>query len=185
MTRNVKDAVLTLNDYAMERLTSRLEGLSDEELHWSPAPGSWDIRQTGSGRWEIDGDGGGPPWSGGGPPPLTTIAWRVGHLALSYIGFGGQLFRDVDLPVSDTDFPGAAAELVPWLETTYRTAWRDPLAARDEAAWWQPIGRRFGPYADDSVTDLALHIVDEVVHHGAEAALMRDLFARRHELSAG
>ena len=185
MTRNVKDAVLTLNDYVIDRLTRRLEGMPDEELHWSPAAESWDIRRSASGRWVIDGDGGGPPWSGSGPPPLTTIAWRVGHLALSFIGFGGQLFRDFDPAVSDVDFPGSAGEVVPWLETTYRTTWRDPLALRGEAAWWEPIGSRFGPYANDSVTDLALHVIDEVVHHGAEAALIRDLFARRSELSPG
>jgi hypothetical protein len=68
---------------------------------------------------------------------------------------------------------------VPWLLESYRTAWRDPLAARDEPGWWRPIGPRFGAYAGDSVADLALHVVDEVVHHGAEAALMRDLFVHR------
>jgi hypothetical protein len=27
--------------------------------------------------------------------------------------------------------------------------------------------------------DLALHVLDEVIHHGAEVALLRDLFAHR------
>ena len=132
MTRNVKDAVLALNDFAIDRLTGRLEGLTDRELHWSPVAECWDVRQSEQGRWVIDGDGGGPPWSGTGPPPMTTIAWRVGHLALSLLGFGGQLFEDYDLAVADVDFPAAASEVVPWLEDAYRRCWRDPLSARAE-----------------------------------------------------
>jgi hypothetical protein len=30
--------------------------------------------------------------------------------------------------------------------------------------------------------DLALHVLDEVVHHGAEAGLLRDLYAHRGSL---
>jgi hypothetical protein len=38
-------------------------------------------------------------------------------------------------------------------------------------------GRSFGPYADDSTFALALHAQQEVAHHGAEIALLRDLYA--------
>jgi hypothetical protein len=176
--RNIADAVLALNDHALDRLVARLSGLTDEELHWAPTPDAWDVRES-NGQWVIDGDGGGPPWRSDGPAPLTTICWRVGHLGLSFLSFGGQLFGDFDVAVADVDFPGAADGVVPWVERCYHSAWREPVSALDEQGWWRPIGSRFGPYADDSVADLALHIVDEVVHHAAEAALMRDLYAHR------
>jgi hypothetical protein len=31
--------------------------------------------------------------------------------------------------------------------------------------------------------DLVLHVLDEVVHHGAEVGLLRDLYLRRDRLS--
>jgi hypothetical protein len=36
---------------------------------------------------------------------------------------------------------------------------------------------RLGPYAESNTVDLALHVLDEVVHHGAEIGLLRDLYA--------
>jgi hypothetical protein len=32
----------------------------------------------------------------------------------------------------------------------------------------------------DSRADLVLHVADQVIHHGAEIALLRDLFAATH-----
>jgi hypothetical protein len=31
--------------------------------------------------------------------------------------------------------------------------------------------------------DLALHVLDEVVHHAAEVGLLRDLYVRRRQLT--
>ena len=42
-----------------------------------------------------------------------------------------------------------------------------------------------GPYAESSTVDLALHVLDEVVHHGAEVGLLRDLYAHRGSLGGG
>ena len=39
-----------------------------------------------------------------------------------------------------------------------------------------------GPYAESSKADLALHVLDEVIHHGAEVGLLRDLYAKRSSL---
>jgi hypothetical protein len=39
-----------------------------------------------------------------------------------------------------------------------------------------PIGPMGGPYADASLGTLVLHIADELIHHGAEVALLRDLY---------
>jgi hypothetical protein len=39
-----------------------------------------------------------------------------------------------------------------------------------------------GPYAESNTVDLALHVLDEVVHHGAEVGLLRDLYSHRSTL---
>jgi hypothetical protein len=41
----------------------------------------------------------------------------------------------------------------------------------------KPIGPAEGPWADKPMLDLVLHINREVIHHGAEIALLRDLYA--------
>ena len=43
----------------------------------------------------------------------------------------------------------------------------------------RPCGPAEGPFADYPMAALALHINREVLHHGAEIALLRDLSARR------
>ena len=43
-------------------------------------------------------------------------------------------------------------------------------------------GPALGPYATDTWTALAVHVMDELAHHGAEIALLRDLYPR---LAAG
>jgi hypothetical protein len=39
------------------------------------------------------------------------------------------------------------------------------------------LGATFGPFAKSNWGDLLLHVADELIHHGAEVALLRDLFA--------
>ena len=48
-----------------------------------------------------------------------------------------------------------------------------------DATWLAPIGPTFGPFAEANGLDLALHVLDEVVHHAAEVGLLRDLYAAR------
>lgn len=39
-----------------------------------------------------------------------------------------------------------------------------------------------GLYAESDTVDLVLHALDEVIHHGAEVGLLRDLYANRSSL---
>src|SRR5690625_2837114 len=71
------------------QLRERLDGLSDEEYFWEPAPGAWNVRVRGTGT--------APVQAGAGemtidfaipepdPPPLTTIAWRLGHVIVGVL----------------------------------------------------------------------------------------------------
>jgi len=66
-------------DYVIEQLFSRLDGLSDEELLWEPAPGSWTVRRADDGPTQpTSGDG----WwaAAADPEPPRTLAWSMSHL---------------------------------------------------------------------------------------------------------
>jgi hypothetical protein len=164
-------------DYAWDRFTGRLAGLDDAEYLWKPVAGCWSIRPDPAGRWRIDGGGGNEPAPV--PPPITTIAWRVGHIAgMALGGFASRMFGDGTLTVDDLVFPGTAAEVPAFCNSHYR-AWRDGMAIVDEARWWQPLGPTWGPYRDSTTVDGTLHVLDELIHHGAEVGLLRDLYAHQ------
>jgi len=56
--------------------------------------------------------------------------------------------------------------------------WRGGLAALDDHGMAQPLGPMGGPYADDSMAALALHVSRETMHHGGEIGVLRDLYRR-------
>ena len=59
------------------------------------------------------------------------------------------------------------------------------MAGLSPDGWAAPLGPSWGPYAESSTVDLALHVLDEVVHHGAEVGLLRDLYSHRGSLGGG
>lgn len=168
-------SILATFDFVWERLSSRVAGLDDDEYFWEPVPGCWSLRLDGDGRWRLDGDGGGGPAPD--PVPVTTIAWRLGHLgALALGGFAEQRFGDSTTDSLEMDFPAEAAGVPQFLDGHYRP-WREGLAGLPLAGWQLPLGPSWGPFAESNTVDLALHVLDEVVHHGAEVGLLRDLWS--------
>ena len=116
--------------------------------------------------------------------PVTTIAWRIGHLGGMALGGFATTRFDARLTEDAKEFPGTADGVKAFLEANYG-AWRDALGGLDEAGWNAPLGPSWGEYADDNTFDLALHILDEVVHHSAEVGVMRDLYSQRASLQIG
>jgi len=173
-------SLIDISDYVMARLGERLDGLTDDEFFWEPVPGCWSIRLRSDGKWRLDGEGGDPP-----PPepvPLTTIAWRIGHLgALCLGGFAERTFGGDEASPDAIPLPESAAGVPTFLGENYGR-WRAGLASWEVGEWEAPLGPKFGPYAEDNGYDLALHVLDEVIHHGAEVGLLRDLYLRRAEL---
>lgn len=194
--------LLAQYDWATERLLARLAGpdmdsgdgerirvvpLSDEEYLWEPVPRAWSLRRhadgpgpgatvlVGAGEWGRD--GGRPhPW----PPPVTTIAWRMAHLTEMLTlraewTVGEHLRHDADLVYSG-DAAGATGALADGVG-----AWRYALTTADDAALDQ-VGRSTYPDggdAEDVFLDLVWWVNQEVLHHGAEIALLRDLYGAR------
>ncbi len=165
------------------QLRPRLDGLTDDEYRWEPVAGCWNVRPRGTGT--------APMAIGGGdftidfalpepdPPPVTTIAWRIGHLVVGVLGqraashFGGPPFD-----YATHDYPGDAATALAQLDATY-AAWTAGVRGLGADDLRRAVGPAEGPYAERSMAELVLHINREVLHHGAEIALLRDLYRWR------
>jgi hypothetical protein len=165
-------------------LRPRLDGLTDEEYFWEPAPGAWNVRrrgtstapvQAGSGELTIDFAFPEPD-----PPPVTTIAWRLAHVIVGVFGarvashFGGP---PTDYPSDYQSFAyaGTAAEALAQLDKGH-DAWAAGVRGLDADALARPVGPAEGPFAERSMAELVLHINREAIHHGAEILLLRDLY---------
>ncbi|MFJ8667536.1 DinB family protein [Streptomyces sp. NPDC093600] len=190
-------------DFARERLTRRMAGpfvdsgngtdvevvpLTDEEYLWEPVPGCWSVRRraegpgpratalTGAGEWGRDT----APAPHPVPPPFTTIAWRLSHLSelltlrADHTVGGHRLTRD------DYESHGDAAAAIAAFEAGAR-AWREALLAADDTAL-DTVGHSTYPHGsdpEDAFVDIVWWVNQELLHHGAEIALIRDLHRAR------
>jgi DinB family protein len=148
----------------------RLEGLTDEEILWEPAPGSLSVRPDGRGGYALDPVV--PP-----DPPLGNIAWRMTHLAFSLAchpvaaaAFG------LDWPAPELAVPaGTAAEALARLDAAY-THWHEALAALSDADLGRKLGPAAGQYSENTVLEIVLHVYAEALQRGADLCLLRDLY---------
>lgn len=154
------------------QLRPRLSGLTDAEYLWEPVEGCWSIRARPDGTYA-------PDWAfpAPEPPPLTTIAWRLAHIGQTLAQRADFHFGDGTLTDDRIPWPGpTAAEGLAWVDGAY-AAWTAGLAAADDSMLARrsdgPPGTLDGrfPFAD-----VILHVNREVIHHGAEVALLRDLY---------
>ncbi|HEY7271988.1 MAG TPA: DinB family protein [Actinoplanes sp.] len=174
-------AVDQLGFYWDTHLWPRLQGLTDEEYFWEPVPGAWSLRTDADGVFVQDGARVRPPV----PPPVTTIAWRIVHVAVGvFYTRASTFFGDGSVPADADMFdprheparlPGSAAEALTLLESSYRW-WRDGLLSLDESALLAPLGPRGAYFAEDSMAALVIHLNRETMHHGGEIGVLRDLY---------
>ncbi|SDT19825.1 DinB superfamily protein [Actinopolymorpha singaporensis] len=171
----MKAHLLDLSDFAWQRLHHRLGELTDKEYLWEPVAGAWTVRPTGDGGHAADGSATPPE-----PAPFTTLAWRIAHLT-EVLG-AERTATWLGLPVGPDEEPdppqGTAAAGVASLERAH-AIWRRRLAAVTDEALARPMGELAGPYAESDGAAFALHILDELIHHGAEIGVVRDLY--RHQ----
>src|SRR5690554_3436573 len=179
------DLLDQLDFYWSAHLRPRLEGLEDAEFWWEPASGAWSLRSDDDGVLRLEQLSPEPP-----TPPLTTIAWRIVHVARDVMGARARaLFGPTSAP-DDADMfdprhwpdplPSDASDALALLDAGYQ-AWRAGVARLSDAELRAPIGPRGGPFADDSMSRLVLHINREVMAHGAEICLLRDLYRARRD----
>jgi len=168
--------------YAVDRLATRLDGLTEEEYLWEPAPGCWTVRNV-DGEWRADVAEDGTSFAPD-PQPITTIAWRLWHLGASperpwpplAESFVVDYFDEIPAPARRP--VATASEAVAQVVGDWRR-FADAVSGWDDADFFEPMGPIAHRFADASPFGLVLHLVDELIHHGAEVALLRDLYASR------
>ncbi len=168
-------------DGLYDRFRSRVEGLTDDEYLWEPAPGCWSLEPLGDGRYRAH-----PQFPDLDPAPLTTIAWRMCHIGDFLRGERNWtwLGRDPVFRDEAIEHPVTATGGIAYVEES-REAWARLVRSLTEDEMWAPIGPTAGPYASSSRLGFGIHIVDEFIHHAAEVALMRDLYRVRENLGRG
>lgn len=158
--------------------------MTDDEYLWEPVRNCWSIRPraagpgpgatmlAGSGEWGRD--AGRPhPW----PPPITTIAWRLAHLSEMLTLRADYTVGSRSLTDEDYVFHGDLTGGLRAFAAGTRS-WREALVSADDAAL-DEVGHSSYPYGSDPeepFLDIVWWVNQEVLHHGAEIALLRDLY---------
>lgn len=156
------------------QLRVRFDGLTDDEYFWEPVPDSWSVRETSSGIFEAD-----FTWPQPEPAPVTTIAWRMAHVAFGVLGFRANWhFGDRSLTWATAKVPGTAAAALAALDRAYAQWKSGVLEAPEDFFASSSQGPPGTLDADFPFEQVVLHINREVIHHGAEIALLRDLYLR-------
>jgi hypothetical protein len=164
------------------QLRSRLAGLTDAEYFWQPVPGCWTLSRRGEssapvsvGAGEFTLDYAMPPPE---PEPVTTIAWRLAHIIVGL--FASRVSTHFGGPPADWatwDYAPTAEQALKQLDEGY-AAWIAGVRSlgSDGLAWQVGPEEGDGSYAECPMAELVLHINRELLHHGAEIALLRDLY---------
>lgn len=167
-TTSLSQVILDSMDDKVADLLARLDGLTNDEYRWEPAAGMWSVRGTGDDA-AVDFD----PDRDIDPAPMTTIAWRLWHLAHDCFVEYGKRFDAIPDEGLDASWTLDAADAVERLHRSWQEL-RTKLAGFDD--WFTELGDAFGPWHRHCVADFAMHASNELVHHGAEIATMRDLY---------
>ncbi len=150
------------------QLRPRLDGLTDGEYFWEPVPGCWTVHPDGGIDFAYP-----PPQ----PEPFTTIAWRLAHVIVGVFAMRNHSHFSGPPAAYDTwPYATDAATALSQLDDTYRT-WIDGVRGLGEEDLSRPLGPAEGPWAEHPMVELVLHINREAIHHGAEVACIRDLYA--------
>ena len=193
MGRTVSGMALDWNAQLLEQLTWHwdhhvrrlLDGLTDEEYFWEPVEGCWSIRPRAEAR--------APVAVGVGamvaefempeptPGPVTTIAWRLGHVIVGIFGMrNASHFGGPAIDYTTAEWAPDAATALAQLDDGYQR-WVDGVRSLGEEGLARPVGPSEGPFAEYPYAALVLHINREAIHHLAEVLLLRDLYRNRGE----
>lgn len=168
-----------MDSHWRDRLRPRLHGLTDDEYFWEPVPGCWSLRRReessapspiGTGEFVMDYSH--PPHD---HEPVTTIAWRLAHLIQVLGSPAAPHFQ----PTSDSpsvEFSGTAETALRQLDEGYE-AWMADVRTLGVPGLTRAQGALSPPqFAEAPIARLVMYSHVEVIHHGAEICLLRDLY---------
>ncbi len=165
----------------------RLAGMTDDEYLWEPVRPCWSLRNRNSAAGRSYGPGDYQlEHSDGDEAVFTTIGWRLAHLTSGFAARWEWTFGSRAIPPDDVvDFAATADGGLDQLWSWYQR-WHDGIVAMDEADFVR-VGYSQMPTGLDPDVPFASIVwwqAREMVHHLAEAALLRDLYAARSERTA-
>lgn len=158
-------------DETFQRLRSRLDGLTDEEFSWEPAPGCWTVHRGPGGRWTYDYELPDPE-----PSPFTTIGWRLNHVALCKVMYHEHAFGSGELSWDTIETPGTVTTTIAELERG-QSLLVDDLAALEDADLDGQVRTNWGGVWP--AWRIFWTMIDHDAHHGGEIGVLRDLFRSR------
>ncbi len=161
------------------QLRPRLNGLTDDEYFWQPVPVCWTISRRGTSSAPMSLGDGDFTWDYGDPhegEPVTTIAWRLAHLTVGLAETNGTHFGGPPARVATFAYAGNAKEALGQLDDAF-DQWVEGVRGLGEAGLARPQGATAPPeFADAPMARLILYTSVEIIHHGAEVCLLRDLY---------
>lgn len=163
------------------QLRPRLNGLTDDEYFWQPVPGCWTVSPRGRSEAPMSLGRGDFTWDYGEPgpdEPMTTIAWRLAHVTVGLAETNGARFGGPPADPADFAYAGTAEQALTQLDRAL-AHWLAGVKGLGEEGLAAPQGA-IAPadFADAPVVRSILYTSVEIIHHGAEVCLMRDLYAR-------
>jgi len=156
-----------------DRLAQRCEDMGDHELLWEPVPGAWTLHPhaTHPGGWSYPYDFDPPK-----PHPVTSIGWRLVHITGDNWVYMDHAFGPGRLVFDQLEVHGTADELLHDWQAS-RRAVSDWLAVAEDADLSAERPSHLG--GTRTAGEVMRILIDEQTHHGAEIALLRDLYLRR------
>lgn len=176
------EVVDQLGAHWRDQLRPRLSGLTDDEYFWQPVSDCWTISRRGASSAPISLGAGEFTMDFGqqnGPEPVTTIAWRLAHLIVGLAETNGTHFGGPPADLATFEYAGTANEALRQFDHEY-AAWVEGVRGLGDAGLARPQGPTAPPeFADAPMAKLIMYTSVEVIHHGAEICLLRDLHLRK------
>jgi hypothetical protein len=164
-------------------LRPKLEGLTDDEYFWEPVADCWSVRPRAAATAPVLGGSGDFVSEFAFPEPdsapVTTIALRLVHLIVGVYGIrNANHFGGPPIDYFTYEHPATAAAALADLDGAHNR-WVAGVQQLGNEGLERPVGKAEGPYAAHPFVLLVTHIHREVIHHGAEILLLRDLYRSR------
>ena len=162
------DLLATELDDAYAVIRARVEGLTDAEFWWEPAPDCWTIRRKPNGMWAADYEVPDPE-----PAPLTTIGWRLVHVAECKLMYHEYAFGSGKLTWPEIDSARTPEAAIAQLEEGHALLVRD-LQSMTNDTLEEPRMTNWGE--EWPTWKVFWTMIQHDNHHGGEIGALRDLY---------
>jgi hypothetical protein len=171
--RRALDLLIAEMDEAYRTVRDRVQGLGDEEFFWEPASGCWTVYRGADGRWTYHYELPEPT-----PSPLTTIAWRLNHIAGCKVMYHEYAFGSAELTWDTIEVPSSAAAAVSMLARGQQLLEQDVASLDTDNDLDEPRRTNWGELWP--AWKIFWTMIRHDAHHGGEIGALRDLYRQRN-----